>query len=56
MSRFSLPPPGSVRRRLTVWNVGVLACVLLVLGVVFRYRLQADSIAAMDRHLSGVAH
>ena len=56
MSRFSLPPPGSVRRRLTVWNVGVLACVLLALGVVFRYRLQADSIAAMDRHLSGVAH
>ncbi len=55
MTRFALPPPGSVRRRLTVWNVGVLACVLLVLGAVFRYRLQADSIAAMDRHLSGVA-
>ncbi len=56
MTRFALPPPGSVRRRLTLWNVGVLACVLLILGAVFRYRLQADSIAAMDRHLGGVAH
>lgn len=56
MTRFALPPPGSVRRRLTVWNVGVLACVLLILGAVFRYRLQADSIAAMDRHLGDVAH
>ncbi len=56
MTRFALPPPGSVRRRLTVWNVGVLACVLLILGAVFRYRLQADSIAAMDRHLGEVAH
>ncbi len=53
--RLSLPPPGSVRRRLTVWNVGVLACVLLILGAVFRYRLQADSIAAMDSHLGAVA-
>ncbi len=56
MTRLTLPPPGSVRRRLLVWNVGVLACVLLVLGIVFRVRLQADGISAMDRHLSQVAH
>lgn len=45
---------GSVRVRLTVWNVLVLALVLAVLGAAFRYRLQTDSLAAIDSRLAAV--
>lgn len=41
----------SVRARLTLWNVGVLALVLLSLGFVLRYAVQRNLLAAVDRDL-----
>jgi signal transduction histidine kinase len=41
----------SVRARLTLWNVGVLALVLLLLGLVLRYAVQRNLLAAVDRDL-----
>ncbi len=51
--RFSL---SSVRVRLALWNVGVLALVLAGLAVLFSVTLRANISAAVDRHLSQRAH
>ena len=47
--RFSF---SSVRVRLALWNVGVLALVLAGLAIVFSVTLRANIGAAIDRHLS----
>jgi two-component system OmpR family sensor kinase len=47
---------GSVRARLTLGNVGVLALVLLILGASLRYSAEANLTAAVDRLLIGRAH
>jgi heavy metal sensor kinase len=41
---------------MTLWNVAVLALILAALGVVVRYRVQADRLAAVDRALAERAH
>ena len=46
----------SVRVRLALWNVGVLAFVLAGLAIIFSVTLQATISAAIDRHLSQRAH
>lgn len=46
----------SVRVRLALWNVGVLALVLAGLAVLFSVTLRANISAAVDRHLSQRAH
>jgi len=46
----------SVRVRLTLWNVGILALVLVVLGIAFRLRLEYTGTAEVDRTLSAAAH
>jgi hypothetical protein len=46
---------GTVRLRMTLWNVAVLALVLGVLGAMVRYQVQADLLAAVDRTLAGRA-
>jgi len=46
----------SVRFRLTLWNVGIMALVLVVLGTAFRVRLEYVGIAEVDRTLSNAAH
>ena len=51
--RFSL---SSVRVRLALWNVGVLALVLAGLAIVFSVTLRATISAAIDRRLSEKAH
>lgn len=43
--------PTSVRLKLTLWNVGVLAVILLAFGAALRFRLQANMAAAVDRNL-----
>jgi Signal transduction histidine kinase len=43
----------SVRARITLWNVGVMALVLAVLGVTLRYTVHAYLIASIDRELTG---
>jgi signal transduction histidine kinase len=43
---------GTVRLRMTLWNVAVLALILGALGGVVRYRVQADRFAAVDRTLA----
>src|SRR6266849_761255 len=43
---------GSVRLRLTLWNVAVLALILGALGGVVRYTVQADLFAAVDQILA----
>ena len=43
--------PASIRLRLTLWNVGVLALMLAGLGVGLRYTLKATLIASVDRGL-----
>jgi len=48
-SRLSL---NSVRVRLALWNVGVLALVLVGLGIVFSVSIQANVNAAVNRRLS----
>jgi heavy metal sensor kinase len=47
---------GTVRLRMTLWNVAVLALILGVLGAVVRYQVQADRFAAVDRTLAERAH
>jgi hypothetical protein len=43
---------GTVRLRMTLWNVAVLALILGTLGGVVRYKVQADRFAAVDRTLA----
>ena len=43
--------PSSVRVRLTIWNVGILASGLLAFGVVSHYVLQRNLISALDRQM-----
>ena len=47
---------GTVRLRMTLWNVAVLALILGVLGGVMRYTVQADLFATVDRTLAERAH
>lgn len=47
---------GTVRLRMTLWNVAVLALILGALGAVVRYRVQADRFATVDRTLAERAH
>src|SRR5437763_11756676 len=47
---------GTVRLRMTLWNVAVLALILGALGVVVRYKVQADRFATVDRTLAERAH
>ncbi len=47
---------GTVRLRMTLWNVAVLALILGVLGSVVRYTVQADLFATVDRTLAERAH
>ena len=47
---------GTVRLRMTLWNVAVLALILGVLGSVVRYKVQADLFATVDRTLAERAH
>jgi signal transduction histidine kinase len=42
---------GSVRRRLTLGNVAILALVLALLGLAFRQIVQANLVAALDRSM-----
>ena len=46
----------SVRVRLALWNVGVLAFVLVGLGIIFSVTIRANINAAIDRRLSQKAH
>jgi signal transduction histidine kinase len=43
---------GTVRLRMTLWNVAVLARILGVMGGVVRYTVQADLFASVDRTLA----
>ena len=43
---------GTVRLRMTLWNVAVLALILGALGGVVRYKVQADLFATVDRTLA----
>ncbi len=43
---------GTVRLRLTLWNVAVLALIVGVLGGVVRFKVQADRFATVDRTLA----
>ena len=45
----------SVRTRLTLWNVGVLALILVVLGGVFFFRVRVVALAAVDRGMARYA-
>src|SRR5262245_32898873 len=47
---------GTVRLRMTLWNVAVLALILGAMGGVVRYRVQADRFATVDRTLAERAH
>jgi heavy metal sensor kinase len=47
---------GTVRLRMTLWNVAVLALILGILGGVVRVKVQADLLAAVDRTLAERAH
>src|SRR5437868_7910842 len=51
-----LPRWGTVRLRMTLWNVAVLALILGALGGVVRVKVQADLFAAVDRTLAERAH
>src|SRR5437016_12991125 len=46
------PRWGTVRLRMTLWNVAVLALILGALGGVVRYKVQADLFATVDRTLA----
>ena len=50
-----LRAPVSVRARLILWNVGILALVLLALGTISHYVLQRNLVDALDRQMSGRA-
>src|SRR2546421_13061136 len=43
---------GTVRLRMTLWNVAMLALILGALGGVVRYKVQADLFATVDRTLA----
>src|SRR5437764_3319240 len=43
---------GTVRLRMTLWNVAVLALILGALGGVVRYKVQTDLFATVDRTLA----
>ena len=43
---------GTVRLRMTLWNVAVLALILGAMGGVVRYKVQADRFAIVDRTLA----
>lgn len=45
----------SVRTRLILWNVGILALVLATLGVVFYCRVRVVALGAVDRRMAGYA-
>src|SRR5687768_9544267 len=47
---------GTVRLRMTLWNVAVLALILGVMGGVVRYRVQVDRLAMVDRTLAERVH
>ena len=47
---------GTVRLRMTLWNVAVLALILGAMGGVVRYRVRADLFATVDRTLAERAH
>lgn len=47
-----LPRWGTVRLRMTLWNVAVLALILGVMGAVVRYTTQANLFATVDRTLA----
>jgi heavy metal sensor kinase len=47
---------GTVRLRMTLWNVAVLALILGALGGVVRYKVQSDLFATVDRTLAERAH
>src|SRR5207245_10081571 len=47
---------GTVRLRMTLWNVAVLALILGAMGGVVRYIVQADLFATVDRTLAERAH
>ena len=46
----------SVRLRLTAWNIGVLALVLVLFGGVVRYTVRANLISGLDQAISGRSH
>ncbi len=46
----------SVRLRLTLWNVGVMALVLAILGLVLWYGVQANLLSSANRDLTDRAH
>jgi heavy metal sensor kinase len=50
-----LPSLRTVRARLTLWNVGVLAIVLLVLGGSLRLSAERNMLASVDREIAGRA-
>ncbi|MGC4045072.1 MAG: ATP-binding protein [Armatimonas sp.] len=57
------PPPSgtiwhtdSVRLRMTLWNVAVLALILGAMGAVVRYMVQVDLLRAVDRTLAERSH
>lgn len=50
MPRIRLPA-NSIRLTLTLWNVCILAALLVVLGVALRYTLQVSLLASVDRDL-----
>ena len=62
MQRFTHHPGwylrrwGTVRLRMTLWNVAVLALILGAMGGVVRYKVQADLFATVDRTLAERAH
>jgi len=47
---------GTVRLRMTLWNMAVLALILGGVGAVVRYTVQADLFATVDRTLAERAH
>jgi len=47
---------GTVRLRMTLWNVAVLTLILGAMGSVVRYTVQADLFATVDRTLAERAH
>lgn len=51
-----LPRWGTVRLRMTLWNVAVLTLILGALGSVVRVKVAADRFAAVDRTLAERAH
>ena len=54
--RLHLHRWGTVRLRMTLWNVAVPALILGALGGVVRYKVQADLFATVDRTPAERAH